>query len=178
MARKGDYTMNEPFTIYKLIILYTLRKADSPLTLTFISYFITEHGYTNYFNVQNAFSELYEEELIDYTQTYNTSYYSITEAGKETLSLFGSDLSAQIRKEISEYLKSNQIAIQNQVAVITDYTRLPSGDYLATCSIQENKQLLFETKLSVPTEQEAIRVCNNWRENNESLYAFCIKKLL
>ena len=50
--------MKEAITIYKLIILYTLNQVESPMTLNLISDYITERGYTNYFNVQNAFAEL------------------------------------------------------------------------------------------------------------------------
>ena len=48
--------MNEAFTIYKLIILYTLNEIESPLTFGLISDYLTGHEYTNYFNVQNAFA--------------------------------------------------------------------------------------------------------------------------
>ena len=49
---------NGSITIYKLIILYTLSKVDSPLPPGVISDYITDRGYTNYFNLQNAFGEL------------------------------------------------------------------------------------------------------------------------
>ena len=56
--------MNEAFTIYKLIILYTLNEIESPLTFGLISDYLTGHEYTNYFNVQNAFAELLDADLI------------------------------------------------------------------------------------------------------------------
>ena len=77
-------SMKEAITIYKLIVLYTLNRIASPLTLGFVADYMIDRGYTNYFNVQNAFAELMDEELIDCAQTYNTSYYTITEAGRET----------------------------------------------------------------------------------------------
>ena len=55
---------NGSITIYKLIILYTLSKVDSPLPPGVISDYITDRGYTNYFNLQNAFGELLEADLI------------------------------------------------------------------------------------------------------------------
>ena len=42
---------NGSITIYKLIILYTLSKVDSPLPPGVISDYITDRGYTNYFNL-------------------------------------------------------------------------------------------------------------------------------
>ena len=84
--------MKEAITIYKLIILYTLDRIRSPLTLGLIADYITDRGYTNYFNVQNAFAALLDAELISCSQTYNTSYYTITDTGRETLELFYTNL--------------------------------------------------------------------------------------
>lgn len=170
--------MKEAFTIYKLIILYTLNRARSPLTLGLVSDFITEHDYTNYFNVQNAFAELLDAELISCSQTYNTSYYTITETGQETLALFGKELSQEIRHEIDEYLSQNHHAIIDHVTVISDYSLRDNHEYVAACSLSENNRTLFELKLSVPSEEDAIRICGNWKEQSDKLYQQAIRLLL
>lgn len=46
--------MAEPFTLYKLIVLYMLEKVDFPLSNTQISDFFLEKEYTNYFTVQHG----------------------------------------------------------------------------------------------------------------------------
>ena len=170
--------MKEAFTIYKLIILYTLNKVDSPLTLGLISDYITEHFYTNYFNVQNAFAELLDAELIACSTTYNTSYYQITDTGRETLELFESSLSHEIRQEIDQYLRENNHQIIDRITIVSDYTLSDNGEYLTTCSLSENNHILFELKLSVPSEEDAIKICNNWRDSSDELYSQAIKKLL
>ena len=50
--------MAETFTLYKLIILYMLNKVDFPLTTSQISEFVLDRGYTSYFKLQEALSEL------------------------------------------------------------------------------------------------------------------------
>ena len=50
--------MSETFTLYKLIILYMLNKVDFPLTTSQISEFVLDKGYTTYFKLQEAISEL------------------------------------------------------------------------------------------------------------------------
>ena len=42
--------MAEPFTLYKLIILYMLDRVDFPLTNSQISSFLLDRGYTNFQN--------------------------------------------------------------------------------------------------------------------------------
>lgn len=170
--------MKEAITIYKLIILYTLNRVDSPLPGGLICDYITDHGYTNYFNVQNAFAELLDAELVICSKTYNLSYYSITDTGRETLSLFEKDLSAQIRREIDQYLRDNNHAIAERATMISDYTLADNGEYLVTCSLIENKHTLFELKLSVPAEHDALRICGNWRNTSDELYSLAIKALL
>ena len=100
---------NGSITIYKLIILYTLSKVDSPLPPGVISDYITDRGYTNYFNLQNAFGELLEADLIKEDSTYHLTYYTLTEAGAETLELFGAPLSREIRDEIKRWHLSRHL---------------------------------------------------------------------
>lgn len=170
--------MNEAITVYKLIILYTLNRIGSPVTLDLVSNYIVEHEYTNYFNVQNAFAELLDAGLVACSRTYNISYYDITDAGQETLTLFYTNLSYEIRREIDDYLRENQYRIMDCISTASDYMRRDNGDYIALCSIKENNELLFEIKLAVPSEQDAIKLCNNWKAGSEKLYSDTIKTLL
>ena len=59
--------MAEAFTLYKLIILYMLDKVDFPLTNSQISEFVLDKGYTDYFKLQQALSELADGGLIPNT---------------------------------------------------------------------------------------------------------------
>ncbi|MFR6583428.1 MAG: DUF4364 family protein [Ruminococcus sp.] len=56
-----------------------------------------DHEYTNYFHLQQALSELEETELIEKRTISNTSYYYLTEDGKNTLTYFENDISQDIR---------------------------------------------------------------------------------
>ena len=47
--------MAQPFTLYKLIVLYMLDNSQSPLTNSQISDFILEKEYTNYFIYSRLF---------------------------------------------------------------------------------------------------------------------------
>ncbi len=169
---------NESFTLYKLIILYFLSKVDSTLPPGIISDYITDHGYTNYFNVQNAFAELLEAELIKEDTTYQLSYYQLTETGRETLVLFGNQLSAKIRIEIDEYLQEKQYEIIDETSLISDYQSTSQGTYMVTCLLRERNQTLFRTELEVTTEEDAIRACENWRKKSAKLYQATLSTLL
>lgn len=169
---------SESVTIYKLIILYTLSKVDSPLPQGIISDYIINHGYTNYFNVQNAFGELLQAELIREDTTYHLAYYELTQTGLETLNLFGHQLSSEIREEINDYLKTNQYDILNETALVSDYQLTTDGLYLATCSIREKNREIFRLTLEVATEEDAVKICDNWQMQSTELYRTAIKQLL
>lgn len=77
--------MAEPFTIYKLTILYMLDKAGFPLSNTQISNFFLEKEYTDYFRVQEVIGDLVNADLINFESTHSNTQYTLTAAGKETL---------------------------------------------------------------------------------------------
>ena len=80
--------MAEPFTIYKLTILYMLDKAGFPLSNTQISNFFLEKEYTDYFRVQEVIGDLVNADLINFESTHSNTQYTLTAAGKETLGFF------------------------------------------------------------------------------------------
>ena len=65
--------MAEPFTIYKLTILYMLSKAGFPLTNTQISNFFLSEEYTDYFRVQEVLGDLVDTNLIVAESTHSNT---------------------------------------------------------------------------------------------------------
>ena len=97
--------MASPFTTYKLIILYMLQNSEGDLTNSQITDFILDRKYTNYFQLQQAVSELVEADLVEMSSQSNRSYYRLTSEGKNTLKYFSKELSSDIKKEVEEYLR-------------------------------------------------------------------------
>lgn len=169
---------SEPITIYKLIILYMLSKVDAPLPSGVISDYITSRGYTNFFTLQNAFGELLRSELISEQTTYHLAYYTLSDAGHETLDSFGSNLSHSIRQEIDSFLLEKRYEIADETAFVSDYQKTPDNSYLATCTLKEGNHILFELSLEAATEEDAIRICDNWHDASTELYQIALQKLL
>jgi hypothetical protein len=169
---------NESFNLYKLIVLYILNKVKTPLPQRIIFDFVTSRGYTNYFTILSAFGDLLQAELILESTTYHISYYSLTRAGRETLESFGSSLSFEIRHEIDDYLKEKKYEIIEESSLVSDYHRTKDGTYLAACTLREGNHVLFHLELDVATEEDAVHVCENWREQSETLYQQAMVHLL
>ena len=170
--------MSEPFTLYKLIILYMLDKVDFPLTNAQISGFILDKGYTTYFKLQQALSELTESGFIREEATHSRTFYHLTEEGEETIHYFRNKISDAIQKDIDEFLKEKNYELKNEVSVKSDYFPGSGMEFTVRCQVIENNQPLIDLTLTVPSEAEAETISNNWSKKNQEIYALIMQNLL
>lgn len=170
--------MSEPFTLYKLIILYMLQKVDFPMTNAQISAFILDRGYTTYFTLQSVISELVESGMMRQETIRNSSYYSITESGQEALHYFQNRISKQIRDEIDQYITENKMKMRDEVSIIADYYKNTADEYSVRCLVKEKYANPIDLTITVPDEAQAKAVCRNWKEHCQVIYEFVMKELL
>lgn len=170
--------MAETFTLYKLIILYMLEKVDFPLTTSQISEFILDEGYTTYFKLQEALSELCQSDLIRQEPTHNRTLYHLTENGSETIHFFSRNLPPAIRKDIDGYLKAKQFDLKEEASVKSDYYINQNHEYEVRCRIEENGSSLIDLKLTVPTSREAEAIANRWNAKSQEIYTLLLSNLL
>ena len=165
-------------TLYKLIILYMLEKVNFPLTTNHVTGFILDQGYTDYFHVQQAISELVECDLITEQTIRNATYYQATEEGRKTLEYFKKDISDQIKDDIDTFLHENAFELRNEVSTLSDYDRTPDGEYSVRCRVKEGNSTLIELNFMVPTEEDAKTACRHWPEKSQQLYMHVLETLL
>ena len=118
--------MAEPFTIYKLTILYMLSKAGFPLSNTQISNFFLEQEYTDYFRVQEVIGDLVDANLIHAESTHSNTQYSLTSAGKETLGFFKDKLNDGIENDDKQIVEMNFESMRFAVMTAKDLYRYVS----------------------------------------------------
>lgn len=165
-------------TIYKLMILYMLNRLDSQLTNAQLSSFFISKEYTDYFNIQQTLSDLVASKFVEKVTIRNTSYYSITPEGYESLTFFKNQIPKGALEDINSYLDDNKYALKNEVGTQANYYRHTNGDYIVHCQVMEGRSLLYEINIAVPDEEEASRICGNWRGCSEEIYANIMKLLL
>lgn len=170
--------MSETFTLYKLIIMYMLSKVDFPLTNAQISGFILEKGYTTYFKLQQAISELCESELIREENTHNRTLYHLTEDGAESIHYFKNKISKPIQDDIDQFLREKKYDLKNETAVKGDYYKNTAGEFSVRCQVMEQQEPLIDLTLSVPSEGEAQKIAANWQKKNQDIYAWIMAELL
>ena len=165
-------------TLYKMIVLYMLKRCDTPLSKSQIYDFILDKEYTTFLTLQEVFSELASSELVLEKTAAHRTYLELTPEGEETLTFFGNRINPAIKIEIDEYLRENSMKLRNEASIISDYRKTGDNEYTAMLTAKENGQNLVDINLIVPTEEIAQSVCNRWQENNSEIYQFLIEKLM
>lgn len=169
--------LQDPLTLYKLIVLYMLNRVSFPLTTAQISDFILEKEYTNFLTLQQVISELTDAGMIDTRSIRNRTQLAITKEGRETLNFFGNRISDAIKNDIDTYFRQNEFVLRNEVSVLGDYYKSTSGEFEAHLVAKDREINLIEITLSVPTEETAASICDNWQKKNQQIYKYLTEQL-
>ncbi|MFT3983855.1 MAG: DUF4364 family protein [Lachnospiraceae bacterium] len=170
--------MTDPLTLYKLIVLYMLDQVDFPLTKAQIFDFILEKEYTNYFTLQQVTCELIDTGLVESKSLRNSSHLKITEEGRSTLNYFNGRISDAIKADINGYFKDKEWELRNEVSVQSSYYKVTTGEYIAELIAKEKNVELLNLKISMPTEEAVLSICENWQKKNQDIYAYLMENLL
>lgn len=169
--------VQDPLTLYKLIVLYILDRVNFKMTRSQLSGFILEKEYTNFMTLQQVFSDLQEAELIRADTLMNRTYFSITEEGQKTLSYFGNRIGEAIIEEIDGFLAEKNLELKNESSVTAKYYKATGGGYEVELVAKEKEVELVNIRLSVPAEEVAEDVCDNWYKKNGEVYRYLVGEL-
>ncbi len=163
--------------LYKLIVLYMLNRVTFPMTTAQVSDFILEKDYTDFLTLQQIINELTDAGLISSQTIRNRTHLTITEEGRETLRFFQKRISDAIRQEIDTYFRENEYTLRNEVSILGDYYKSSSGEYEAHLIAKDRGICLLNITLSVPDEETAASICDNWQKKNQEIYKYLVGEL-
>lgn len=169
--------MDDVFTVYKLIILYMLDRAEGDVTQAMLSTFLLESGYANFVSLVESYAQLEKRDLIRIRMEGEKKFLQLTDAGREALGFFRTQLNPGIRKQIDEWLVEHGRQIREDREVTAVYERMVSGVYEVRMSVKERGVTLLEIKLSVPDAASASSIAGKWNEKNSSIYQYLIENL-
>ena len=167
----------EPLTLYKLIVLYLLERVSFPLSKAQISEFILEKEYTSFLTLQQVLNELEESGLVSAKTLVNRTHLQITTEGRATLSYFENRISDAIKEDIREYLKKNELEMRNESSIQGTYYKAVSGEFEAELTAMDKDVNLVTIRISVPTEEMAVSICDNWQKRNKEIYQYLTSAL-
>lgn len=167
----------DPLTLYKLIVLYMLNKVNFKLSYSQISSFLLEKEYTSFMTLQEVISDLQETELIKTDTSMNRTFFSITDEGRSTLSYFENRIGDAIIDDIDSFLAERHLELKNEASIIAKYYKTTSGEYEAELIARVKEIELVNIKISVPAEEMAKSICENWYDKNEQIYKYLMETL-
>ena len=169
--------MDNVFTVYKLIILYMLDRAEGEVTQGMLSSFLLESGYANFVSLAESYAQLEKQGLVRIILSGDKKFLKLTDAGIHALGFFGGRLSPQIRSQVDEWLVENGRRIREDREVTAVYERMTSGVYEVRMSVREKDVTILEVKIAVPDADSAEAVAGRWQEKNTDIYQYLIENL-
>lgn len=163
--------------VYKLIVLYMLNKVEYPLTKAQVMDFILEREYTNFMSLQAVMCELIDEGMVVAESFRNRTHLKITPDGIQTINFFEKEINQKIREEIDQFFIDNSISIKNEVSIIADYYKATNEEWEAHLIAKDKDINLVDITMSVPLEEMASEICDNWNKKNQEIYQYLVKQL-
>lgn len=154
-----------------------LERVDFPITKAQISDFILGKEYTNFLTLGQVIGELTDAGLVTAQSVRNRTHLAITNEGKETLHFFENQISDSIKTDIDAFFKENEIHLRNEVSIISDYYKSTSGEFEAHLVAKEKGVNLVDITISVPLEETASSICDNWQRKNQEIYQYLVSQL-
>lgn len=93
------------------------------------------------------------------------------------MNFFSNEISDTIKEEINTYLKENEMTLRNEVSILADYYKSTSGEFEAHLTAKDKEVTLLDIIISVPVEETAASICDNWQKKNQEIYQYLITEL-
>lgn len=161
----------------KMVLLFVMYQMDMDMSWSTLHDFAVP-DYMDYFDFSTYIKELEENNLIDtYTENY-TKYYTITDAGEQSLHYFSKLIPESKKNSILSFIRKNKKRIKKEYAVYANYFYYNEDEYVVKCGVIEDDMTLLELNVTVVSKEQAKLVRKNWKENCNSIYNDLLKGLL
>lgn len=154
-------------TDIKILICYIFSSLNKPLDKTNVIEAIQESNLANYFELNNAFAELIDQNnlLVD----PETQKLTLTKSGKMIADQLETTLPISVRKQALnttiKFLTNVKLKKENSATIKKDTT-----GYTITCCIPDGQIDLFSFNLHLPDKLQAELVKENFYNNPEIVY--------
>lgn len=172
-----DYFFNDE-TDVRLITLFIIDGFKMPVPSSYIFDVIMLQPVVNYFDISTQLSELCEKELVTYYTEKDTTFYSLTNKGSETLSYFKTRIPLTVRERFLNTIKLKIKELKNSLSVKSEYNKFNDIEFNVSLGIFEGAYELFSVSLSVGDEKTAKTMCSSFNSDPQKLYSQILSTLL
>ena len=159
----------------KFAAVYAIKQYKAPIAVSRIyEIFTWDKEIMEYFDLSGVLAELMEDKYI-YEKYYRESL-CLTERGEEAYTFFKNRIPYSIRERIDSAIgriKYDEIADPN--AVKAEVVLAAEEQYMAKCSINENKVPILELSLNMGKRSQAKKVAEYFKKNADRIYEEILK---
>ena len=98
--------------------------------------------------------------------------------GKETLGFFKDKINDGIEADVIKFFEANQLEFRQENSILADYYKTTNQKYDVRCQVRSDSSTIIDLTLCVSTKEQAEAICNNWKNQNEDVYAYLMDMLL
>ncbi len=154
-------------TDIKILICYIFHSINKPLDKDDVIEAIQESHLANYFELNNAFAELVDQNNLMIDQ--ETHKVTLTESGKLIANQLETNLPLSVRKQALSttinFLTKIKLKNENSVTIKKDIK-----GYTITCCIPDGQIKLFSCSLHLPDKLQTELVKENFYDDPETVY--------
>lgn len=173
---KHFYKIEDSLEI-KLIILYTLNKANKPLTSSELTHTILGSAKIDFFDIHKALDFLSEaDEVFSYTEDEKT-LYALTDDGKVCANHFYNIIPLEVRTYIDDCLKTLFDEEKQKKQLTAEPVPIDYNSYTANCSLSDGDVNLLSISVYAGNEELAKKMCKSFKANAAELYDIILKML-
>ncbi|WP_243113084.1 DUF4364 family protein [Ruminococcus sp. Marseille-P6503] len=145
-----------PTDVYevKILLAYFLFQMDRPVTPNQLTEIATGDGIVNYFLYSEAVSEMLENKTLTLEEQEGTSYYLLTEKGREGAQSFKKLVSKSVRDRI--YAAGLRFFAKLKAEHDVSFEIVPAKKgYSVHCTCEDNGLVLMDMTLYAPDREQA-----------------------
>ena len=162
--------------IIKLMVLYSIREYNRPLTNSLLTKLVTESNEINFFDLQYCISELVKVDDLYGFEEEGSHYYRLTKDGKDSIEFFENKIPLVIRNRLKKSVKAQLESEKPITDIIADYTPVDNG-FLSSVKVIENGIEQFGVNIFVPTRDNARVACQYLKANVGDIYKYVNKNV-
>lgn len=160
----------------KIAIVIVFRHIKQPLSFINLNDILCKDELVDYFDFCQALDDMVKTGHVDFVEGEGEELYRATKLGIETANLLDKRIPFYVREKLISAAMQVLAEIRLKKQVHTSIKESNSG-YTATCTIQDNDDVLLETSLYAPDEVTAKMITRNFKQNPDKLYKLIVSAL-
>lgn len=165
-----DIPKRSPESNQRLLLLLILQQLGRCSDMQLLQ-FLFDNDLMNYFDMMFTLTDLCDQGLALRSERVGQNFYELTDGGRDTLAMFGNRLPASQRQQISELAPEWKKRIQIEQEYQSDYKQTKRGEYELHLRVMEQDMEMLHLTLSLPSEEMAKTMKENWPKKAQALYA-------